>query len=134
MLTGCAVEPAYVEARPARVYDAGPGPGYYAPEPIYGGTTVVAVERDRYVDRGRYHRDGRDGRDRSRTSDYRRSGNRDGGRDRSRASQYGNNRPSRGQNPGEQRYRRDRGQSRVDAPAPARKSEPRKKKENRDQQ
>ncbi len=80
LLTGCAVEPAYVEARPSRVYAPGPdyGPGsYYEGGPAYGGTTVVAVEHDRYVDREHYSQNGRG----PRTSQYKRpTSSRQGGR------------------------------------------------------
>lgn len=128
LLTGCAVEPGYVESRPVRVYGGGgPGPGYYEPEPVYGGTTVVAVEqRDRYVVRDRYDRD------RRRTSAYRRSGEGEGrGRDR----QYrrgGDEQSPRGQRPA-QSYGRNGGQRPAAASAPTRKADSRKKKEKRDQ-
>lgn len=83
LLTGCAVEPAYVDGGPTRIYAS--GPGYYAPEPVYGGsTTVIAVDRDR--GRDRYDRGDRDGRDRARMSDRRRSSSvRDQGRGRAQA-------------------------------------------------
>lgn len=129
MLTGCAVETGYVDGRPARVYEAGPGPGYYAPEPVYGGgTTVIAVERNRYGSRGR------DDRDRSRTSGYRRSGDGRSGRDRSGSREYGRSRDARGRSETPARVnRRGGGPARDAAPAAERRPDSRKKNDRKKQ-
>lgn len=109
LLTGCAVEPAYVEGGPGPVY----GPQYYAPEPVYGGTTVVSIEHDRYVDRDRYYND----------RGYRTS----------RERRFGGSHDYRSPRRGQSRYGQHSASTRNVATAPGHKPDARKKNQKHDQ-